>query len=89
MSKCEVHTGIVICGSVEDYLFWALAVIIDILSATRAMNSPFVGRSFAEYISIPKISFIFLILPLFQATSIACLTARSTLLAEVSNFRAI
>ena len=38
---------------------------------------------------MPNKLFIFSIFPLFQATSIACLIARSTLLAEVSNLLAI
>ena len=54
-----------------------------ILSASSAMNSPLVGLSLGEYILMPKMLFMFSILPLFHATSMAWRMARSTLDAEV------
>ena len=53
------------------------------LSAINAMNSPLVGFSLGEYIFMPKMLFMFSILPLFHATSIACRIALSTFEAEV------
>ena len=53
------------------------------LSASRAMNSPFVGRSLRVKTWLPKMLLMVSILPRFQQTSIAWRMARSTLLGVV------
>ena len=60
----------------------------DNLSASIAIKSPFVGLSSGVHTRQPKARLSVSTLPRFQATSIACLMALSTLLALKAALRA-
>ena len=60
----------------------------DSLSASIAINSPFVGLSSGVQTRHPKAVFSVSIRPLFHATSMACRMARSTLEALKAALRA-
>lgn len=81
----KIHTFVIYVCRIHQ----PSACVSLILSAISAINSELVGLPFPLLIVYPKRSLRTSGLPLFHATSMACLMARSTLLGVVSNYLAI